>query len=202
MKRGALLVIEGLDRAGKTTQVERLVQELDARLVKFPDRTTPIGRMLDSYLQQKSELDDRAVHLLFSANRWELAPSIKADLEAGQTVVCDRYAFSGIAYSVAKGLPFDWCLSSDASLPAPDLTLFLTLSPSVAAQRGGYGDERYEEPGMQTRVRAAFEEIEARVRDWRSIDAERTEEEVWRDVSEAAEAAVRHAHGPVRPLFS
>ena len=36
MKRGALLVIEGLDRAGKTTQVERLVQELDARLVKFP----------------------------------------------------------------------------------------------------------------------------------------------------------------------
>lgn len=139
--------------------------------------------------------------------------------------MCDRYAFSGIAYSVAKvscalptassclfcsppstfaqkGLPFDWCLSSDASLPAPDLTLFLTLSPSVAAQRGGYGDERYEEPGMQTRVRAAFEEIEARVRDWRSIDAERTEEEVWRDVSEAAEAAVRHAHGPVRPLFS
>ena len=36
LKRGALLVIEGLDRAGKTTQVERLVQELDARLVKFP----------------------------------------------------------------------------------------------------------------------------------------------------------------------
>lgn len=37
------------------------------------DRTTPIGKMLDSYLQQKSDMDDRAVHLLFSANRWELA---------------------------------------------------------------------------------------------------------------------------------
>lgn len=103
----------------------------------------------------------------------------------------------------SQGLPFEWCLSSDASLPAPDLTLFLTLSPSVAATRGGYGAERYEDEALQTRVRAAFEELETRyVREWRSIDAERSVEEVWRDVSEAAEAAVRHAHGPVRQLFA
>jgi len=37
------------------------------------DRTTAIGKMIDSYLQSKSELDDRAIHLLFSANRWECA---------------------------------------------------------------------------------------------------------------------------------
>lgn len=37
------------------------------------DRTTSIGKMIDSYLQSKSELDDRAIHLLFSANRWECA---------------------------------------------------------------------------------------------------------------------------------
>ena len=35
------------------------------------DRTTDIGKVIDGYLTKKSELDDHAVHLLFSANRWE-----------------------------------------------------------------------------------------------------------------------------------
>jgi dTMP kinase len=37
----------------------------------FPDRGTPIGQIIDSYLKNKSQVDDRAIHLLFSANRWE-----------------------------------------------------------------------------------------------------------------------------------
>lgn len=61
--------------------------------------------MINNYLAQKSELDDRAIHLLFSANRWEAKQSIVACLESGKSVVCDRYAFSGIAYSYAKVRP-------------------------------------------------------------------------------------------------
>ena len=38
----------------------------------YVDRTTAIGKMIDSYLRSQSDLDDRAIHLLFSANRWEL----------------------------------------------------------------------------------------------------------------------------------
>lgn len=53
-------------------------------------------------MQSKSELDDRAIHLLFAANRWECAASIERDLAAGIDVVADRYAFSGIAFSAAK----------------------------------------------------------------------------------------------------
>lgn len=87
------------------------------------DRTLSTGKMIDSYLSQKADLDDRAIHLLFSANRWERAcvPShpyssdklavadaaprrtqIVEDLRNGVTVVCDRYAFSGIAFSAIK----------------------------------------------------------------------------------------------------
>jgi thymidylate kinase len=52
-----------------------LVGTLSLLLLKSDhgDRTTSIGKMIDSYLQSKSELDDRAIHLLFSANRWECA---------------------------------------------------------------------------------------------------------------------------------
>lgn len=42
-------------------------------LPRDEDRTTPIGKMIDAYLRSESELDDHAIHLLFSANRWELA---------------------------------------------------------------------------------------------------------------------------------
>ncbi|PSR80369.1 hypothetical protein PHLCEN_2v6754 [Hermanssonia centrifuga] len=77
-KRGAFIVFEGLDRSGKSTQAATLLKRLQdaqspAKLINFPDRTTAIGKMIDSYLRSESELDDHAVHLLFSANRWELA---------------------------------------------------------------------------------------------------------------------------------
>ena len=74
--RGALIVLEGADRAGKSTQCARLVASLQASGVdaagwRFPDRTSGCGKMIDAYLKSQSELDDAAVHLLFSANRWE-----------------------------------------------------------------------------------------------------------------------------------
>jgi hypothetical protein len=74
--RGAFIVLEGADRAGKSTQCARLVASLraagvDAASWRFPDRASGCGQMIDAYLRSQSELDDAAVHLLFSANRWE-----------------------------------------------------------------------------------------------------------------------------------
>ncbi|KAE8223214.1 hypothetical protein CF319_g3716 [Tilletia indica] len=215
--RGALIVIEGLDRSGKSTQVSRLAQALgasegQARVVKFPERTTTVGQMIDGYLTRKAEVDDRAIHLLFSANRWEVVPSILRDLEAGKHIICDRYAFSGIAYSCAKGLPFQWCLAPDAGLPLPDLTLFLSLSPEVAAQRAAYGQERYEVPALQAKVRDVFKDVGAELNRvhgqereaWTQIDAGRTMDEVeadlWRHVKGVAERVQRDGQG-VGKLF-
>jgi dTMP kinase len=131
--------------------------------------------MIDAYLKSQSNLDDRAIHLLFSANRWELAyvcslmyptvmqflyrNSIEQDLSSGILILADRYAFSGIAFSHAKGLPYEWCRSPEISLPAPDLTLFLDISPDQARARGGYGEERYEKEEMQKKVRGVFKHI-------------------------------------------
>ncbi|CBY01563.1 hypothetical protein LEMA_P003500.1 [Plenodomus lingam JN3] len=106
MPRGRLIVFEGLDRAGKSTQCAKLVADLrnDGRVVRhlrFPGMfslafivgwqrkvdvwdfhgkkrkkeciTTRIGQMIDSYLSGQSEQEDHVIHLLFSANRWEVA---------------------------------------------------------------------------------------------------------------------------------
>ena len=59
--------------------------------------------MLNQYLRNKDfKFSDEAIHLFFSANRWEMKEQILRDLESGITLVCDRYAFSGVAYSAAK----------------------------------------------------------------------------------------------------
>jgi dTMP kinase len=144
--RGAFIVFEGVDRCGKTTQVSLLVKHLlslgvAAAMMRFPDRTTVIGQLINEYLQSKSDLDDRAIHQLFSANRWECAPRLRDELLTnGKTIICDRYAYSGVAFSAAKPSlchDLEWCQACDVGLPEPDAVIFLDLSQDEAEKRGG-----------------------------------------------------------------
>ena len=69
------------------------------------------------------------MHLLFSANRWEAVKTLKTRLNAGETLVCDRYAFSGVAFTAAKGtLDLEWCKNPDRGLPAPDAVIYLDVT--------------------------------------------------------------------------
>lgn len=101
-------------------------------------------------------------------------------------MLCDRYAFSGISFSASKGLSLEWCRSPDVSLPAPDLTLFLDITPEKAKERGGYGDERYEKEEMQRQVRDVFGRLGSETMGeggkWVVIDAGRDREAVTKDI--------------------
>ncbi|KAI4126346.1 MAG: hypothetical protein LQ347_005013, partial [Umbilicaria vellea] len=162
--RGALIVIEGLDRAGKTTQCVRLASKLEAqgrrvKRMRFPDRTTPIGRSIDAYLRGESQQEDHVIHLLFSANRWEAAEQIRTDIANGVTIIVDRYYYSGVVYSAAKDNPtltLSWAREPEVGLPRPDVCIFLDISPEDAARRGGFGLEKYENDKMQRQVREMF----------------------------------------------
>ena len=193
MSRGALIVIEGIDRSGKSTQAARLVESLVSRgrravLYRFPDRTTPIGRQIDAYLKGEEEYDDRVIHLLFSANRWELRRRMLAETRQGRTIVCDRYAYSGMAYSMAKGLDAGWCKASDCSLPRPDLIVYLDTDADTAAGRASFGHERFEQNEFQQLVAARFQEI--REDDWLVLDARKSIPSVADDLLTAAETCL------------
>ncbi|KNZ72533.1 Thymidylate kinase [Termitomyces sp. J132] len=209
-KRGSLVVIEGLDRSGKSTQTSLLLSRLEAagipaKLLKFPGKTTAIGQMIDSYLKSQSDLDDRAIHLLFSANRWELASTIEQLLASGTVVICDRYAFSGIAFSVSKGLSYEWCRAPEVSLPAPDLALFLDITPEAAKARGGYGEERYEKEEIQREVGENFKRIRREIVNdggvWVDIDAGREREVVADELWRLVEPLSRGLETPPRKLW-
>ncbi|CAN8096199.1 unnamed protein product [Discula destructiva] len=199
--RGAFIVLEGLDRSGKSTQVALLEKRLVAegkqvKVMRFPDRTTSTGQIINTYLTSPTlALPDQAIHLLFTANRWEAAPALTALLAAGTTVVCDRYYYSGMVYSAAKrnpALSLAWARAPEVGLPRPDVVVFLDLSEAVAAERGGWGEERYEKAEMQRAVREGFEGLKRgsgeEGEDLRVVDAgvgvEVVAERVWDVVKE------------------
>jgi dTMP kinase len=116
------------------TQVDRLVELLNSKGMRasklcFPDRTTVIGGLIDQYLKSGQDLDDAAIHLLFSANRWESVQSIKQRIAQGETLVLDRYCFSGVAFTAAKEThTLEWCKGPDRGLPKPDVVCYLDVS--------------------------------------------------------------------------
>lgn len=208
-RRGALIVLEGVDKAGKTTQCKKLVRALQqsgrpAEMMRFPDRTTQIGQLISSYLEKKNNLEDHTVHLLFSANRWELVPLMKKKLEQGITLVVDRYAFSGVAFTSAKpDFSLEWCKHPDVGLPKPDLVMFLQLNPSVAAERGEFGTERYETSTFQRTVQQRFEQL---MKDpsvnWKVIDAARSIDIVHSDIKVLCENTINMSENlPIGELW-
>jgi dTMP kinase len=182
VKRGALIVFEGCDRAGKTTQCKKLVdrlkdQERRVKFMNFPNRTTQSGMIINNYLQNKENLTDEGIHLLFSVNRWEVRNEMERELMAGTTIIVDRYSYSGVAYSAAKGLDFEWCKTPEKGLLKPDLVIYLTLTAEAMTRRGGFGTERYETTEMQRRVGKMFERMIERPL-WQVVNADKTEEDL------------------------
>ncbi|CAK9215091.1 unnamed protein product [Sphagnum troendelagicum] len=112
--------------------------------------------MISSYLSSQMDLDDASIHLFSSlqiagknsdlegVGKYYGRALMEAKLRVGATLVVDRYSYSGVAFSAAKGLDLNWCKAREAGLLAPDLVLYLDIPAEVAAERGGYGGERYE----------------------------------------------------------
>ena len=118
------------------------------------------------------------VHVLITHS-----PKILEAIDNGTTVVIDRYYYSGIVYSAAKQNPsmsLEWCRRPDVGLPRPDMCVFLDISAEAAAQRGGFGTEKYEKKEMQDRVRELFQILRQKKdgEDFVVVDAGRSVEEV------------------------
>ena len=125
----------------------------------------------------------------------------------------DRYAYSGIAYSVAKGvdgLDMAWCSAPEKGLPQPDVVIFLRVPQKETEGRAGFGGERYEEATLQARVRGAFEEMRSGIASgpsgsslWRDIDGTGDVETVSGRVMGVARGAVDAAATgePLRELW-
>eukprot|EP00835_Amoeboradix_gromovi_P001132 NODE_45_length_27728_cov_0.328387.p14 type:complete len:185 gc:universal NODE_45_length_27728_cov_0.328387:23415-22861(-) len=174
---GKLIVVEGIDRSGKSTLVTRLTTHYQCHKSGFPNRSTDIGQLINKVLTKELEIKDKkALHLLFTANRWELQEEIKTMLMT-RDVVLDRYIYSGIAYSVAQGIDSKWCSNVEQGLIIPDKIIYLDLSAKTSAARKGFGDELYEKQQFLELVTDSFKSLITE--EWCIIDATQSLEEVF-----------------------
>ncbi|XP_021923658.1 thymidylate kinase isoform X2 [Zootermopsis nevadensis] len=196
-RRGALIVLEGCDRVGKTTQCKKLVDALhqrniETRLICFPDRNTAIGGLINDYLKKNIDLTDKAIHLLFSANRWEKEPEIKDCVNNGVTLIVDRYVYSGVAFSATKeGMDREWCKMAETGLPKPDAVFFLTVSPEALSERGGFGNEIYETTEIQKKVGNNY--LKMADDSWQVISADQDVDVVHQDILSRALSVIEIA---------
>lgn len=194
MKRGSFIVFEGCDRSGKSTQSRLLYdflqkQGFTAKYLAFPDRSTKIGNTINAYLTNQQQISDETVHLLFTANRWEYQEQIKQLLLAGTTIVADRYSYSGVAYSSAKGLSYDWCMGPERGLIRPDVVFYLrNETVETLLSRVNFGSERYENRELQAKVSKIFDHIYQQERSyWNLINADLSKIEIHQQIVQQTE---------------
>jgi len=161
---GRLIVLEGGEGSGKSTQAERLATRLGAVLTHEPG-ATELGAALRRLLldERSAPVDERAEALLMAADRAQhVAEVIGPALAEGRTVVCDRYVGSSLAYQgVGRGLGVAAVAALSAFAVAgrtPDVVVLLDVPPDVAAARLA------DRAGDADRLEAAGEEFHARVR--------------------------------------
>merc|ERR1740121_2646542 len=82
----------------------------------------------------------------------------------------------------------------DEGLPAPDLIVLLDMDPKAAAERGEYGEERYEKIEFQTEIRKQFNWIKDQTPSltWKLVDASQSPDDVATQISSAADNAMGH----------
>jgi dTMP kinase len=173
-----LIVIEGIDGAGTTTQAKRLVAALRSRNIPALETREPtdgpVGMLLRQVLRGRlvsaagTPLSWQELGLLFAADRLDHAASELVPRRAqGTWLICDRYDYSSIAYQSASAgdlAAIPWLRELNRHAPRPDLTLVVDVSPDVARARrlARAGEQEiFDDDAFQARLAAFYRDIDA-----------------------------------------
>ncbi len=183
--RGCFIVIEGPDGCGKSLHSGLLVERLQVHghkvLLTDEPTTSEIGKDIRTILSGQKTYQPDTIQLLFCADRAEhVASVIQPALEAGVTVVCNRYRMSTILYGAAKGVNRQWLTQVNARFPDPDMTLLLLPPMGVCLQRIGLRAAReiFEKEALFRRVYQNYAEYAETLPQETVIDTSQPVEEV------------------------
>ncbi len=190
--KSRFITFEGIDGAGKSSQIAAVVALIEARGIEVVQTREPGGTSLgeklrELLLHEPMNLETEAM-LMFAARREHLAALIEPSLAAGKWVVSDRFTDATYAYQVGgRGLDEGRFAALEVWVHPnlqPDLTLIFDLDPTVAARRlagTGIAPDRFERERTDffERVRSAYlRRAAAYPRRVRVIDASQTPEEI------------------------
>lgn len=153
-----IVAIEGIDASGKATQSKLLADKLGAKLISFPNYTTPSGIMIGKMLREQmwvspSMHDAWTLQALMTVNRYEMWSVIDSLRKLGKHIVFDRYYASSIIYGKYDGVSEDWIKLISDGLPQPDHHVLIDVSIGETLRRRPEARDKYERdrPVMERR---------------------------------------------------
>lgn len=159
------IVFEGIDGAGTSTQIKKLVEHDTTRFVPTAEPTTnETGKFLRRMLGGEFSVDEKTNAYLFAADRCEHIfgkGGVQELCESGKIVVSDRYFFSSMAYqsvSCGEGLP----KLLNSPFPLPEYLFYFVINPEISLGRvtaRGEKKEIYETIEKQKRIAAQYEKV-------------------------------------------
>ncbi len=167
--RGLLIVFEGIDGTGKSTQLELLAEEL--RRHGHPILTTreptsgPFGQEIRKLYRERADCSPaEELQLFIEDRRQHVREVLLPALAAGHIVLCDRYVLSTVAYQGANGFAVQEILAQNSFAPEPDLTLLFQAPLALGISRiiGERGDmpNDFEKAESLARVAEIFNSLD------------------------------------------
>ena len=205
-ERGRFIVFEGIDGAGKTTQIKLLAKYLSEQgravyCTAEPTETVSGGLLRDALSGvSRRTICEMAAMFVFDRINHNVNPvnGIQKMLADGFDVICDRYYYSSLAYQ-GSGTDPEWVGNMNLNCPEimrPDVCIFLDLTPEQSMariNRNRATQEIYENEEKLTQVRNQFYRVfeELKERDnIQVVDAYRSVEEIHRNIVEVVENAI------------
>ena len=189
-----LIVLEGLDGAGKSTQVRKLKEYLESKgaldYIHFPRYDAPVyGGLISAFLRgdfgTNETVHPQLVALIYAEDRHGAVPEIRKSLDSGRNVLFDRYVYSNIAYQCAKlNDPAKieelrkWIVDTEFGEfgePRPDLNIFLDVPLSFVENNLTHsreGDDRNYLQGSKD-IHESSMDFQARVREMYLMQAQK-----------------------------
>jgi dTMP kinase len=196
--KGKLIVFEGIDGAGLTTQSQMLEKYLKEKkyevvLTKEPTNNL-IGGIIRAALKKEWLTSNRTLQLLFSADRaHHLEKEIIPALNKGKIVISDRYFISTIAYGMIE-LEKNWLKAINSKFLLPDIIFIIDIPVEVSIERikaSRFGFELFEEKKKLEKIRKNFLELSKEYKNCFVINGNRSIEEVHKEIVKIVEEKLK-----------
>ncbi|EFD92317.1 MAG: thymidylate kinase [Candidatus Parvarchaeum acidophilus ARMAN-5] len=139
---GKIIVIEGIDGAGKATQSKLLKEKLESNGItvssySYPDYSSVYGARIKSFLYKEIKIKVDELFMLYLIDMVKDREKMINELKSGNYIIIDRFFFSTIAYQSAGGFDYDNCkkIIKLFDMPVPEITFFIDVPVDVSMSR-------------------------------------------------------------------
>lgn len=188
MRKGQIIVLEGIDKAGKGTQCKILENDIkkagfNCKILDFPDYSTPIGKEIRLFLDGRRSFSREVQHMLLSVNRWEKKEEIEQLLQSETIIIMDRYYQSNIVYGLSNGLDINWLINLDKGLPKENIVIILEIDPQTSYKRVTHNRDLFEKNlEFLSNVKQNYQKL-SQIYNWKIVNGEETEEKIHLKIS-------------------